>query len=72
MKYFNKLKAGIFGLVASGVGAVAMATPTTDYDAIVAAVDWADVITGIAAIAALIAGVFVVRKGARMLLSFLR
>lgn len=59
-------------LIASLVGSVAHATPAGDYDAIVAAVDWADVITGIGAIAALIAAVLIVRKGSRMLLSFLK
>lgn len=73
MMYFNRLKAASFGLLASVIGTVVSAAPPpTDYDAIVAAVDWTDVVTGIGAIAALIAGVFVVRKGSRMLLSFLR
>lgn len=43
----------------------------TDYDAITAAVDWADVITGIAAIAALVAAVLVVKRGAKMLLGMI-
>lgn len=59
-------------LLLAAVPAVSLATPTTDYDSIVAAVDWADVITGIAGIAALIAGVLVVRKGVRMLLGMIR
>jgi hypothetical protein len=41
---------------------------TTDYDGIIAAVDWSDVVTGIVAVAALIAAVLVVMKGSRMLL----
>lgn len=41
------------------------------YDAIVSAVDWSDVIAGIMAVAALIAGVLIVWRGANMLLSFL-
>lgn len=70
--FLNRSKA--LGLVALAlvVSGVAQATPTTDYDAIVSAVDWGDVITGIGAIAALIAAVLVVRKGTRMLLSFLK
>lgn len=59
-------------LVALLVSAGAFATPTSDYQAIVDAVDWGDVITGIGAIAALIAAVLIVRKGSRMLLSFLK
>lgn len=63
-----------YGAKALAVGAavslplVVNATPTTDYDAIVAAVDWADVITGIGAIGALIAAVMVVRRGVKMLI----
>jgi hypothetical protein len=38
------------------------------YDAIISAVDWSDVITGIAAVAALIAAVLVVKRGTGMLL----
>lgn len=40
----------------------------TAYDDIIAAVDWADVVTGIVAIAALVAAVLVVMRGSRMLL----
>lgn len=50
----------------------ASATPTTDYDGIVAAVDWTDVVTAITAIAALLAAVLVVRKGVRFALGMLR
>lgn len=68
--FLKKASAGLAVLIASGA---AMATPPpTAYDGIVSAVDWSDVVTGIGAIAALIAAVFIVRKGARMLLSFLR
>lgn len=69
---FNRSRAGLLGLAALLVGSVAQATPAGDYDAIVDAVDWSAVITGIGAIAALIAGVLIVRKGARMLLSFIK
>lgn len=68
------MKLSKYGSRLAAVGAamllpvVASATPTTDYDAIVAAVDWADVITGIGAIGALIAAVMVVRRGVKMLI----
>lgn len=65
------LKRAVAAVAVAALPVAAFATPTTDYDAIVSAVDWADVVTGIGAIAALIAGVLVVKKGARMLLSFL-
>lgn len=54
------------------VAGAASATPTTDYDGIVAAVDWTDVVTGIVAIAALVAAVKVVMVGSRMLLRNIR
>lgn len=57
--------------LATLVGGVAQATPAGDYDAITAAVDWGDVITGIAAIAALVAAVLVVKRGAKMLLGMI-
>ncbi|HTD72156.1 MAG TPA: hypothetical protein VK652_01415 [Steroidobacteraceae bacterium] len=56
---------------ASAVGGVVQAAPAGDYDAITAAVDWSDVISGIAAIAALVAAVLVVKKGAKMLLGMI-
>lgn len=71
MKFRNRLMKYVLPVVAFAAPA-AFATPAGDYDAIVAAVDWADVITGIGAIAALIAAVLIVRKGSRMLLSFLK
>lgn len=43
-----------------------------DYEAITDAVDFADVLVGIGAVAALLAAVAVARKGARMLLGFIR
>lgn len=54
------------------VAGSASATPTTAYDDIVAAVDWADVVTGIVAIGALVAAVKVVMVGTRMLLRNIR
>ncbi len=41
-----------------------------DYTTITAAVDFAGVITGIGAVAVVLAGVYVARKGAKMLLGF--
>lgn len=70
MKNLKKLCFATVGVFALSVPA--FATPAGDYDAIVAAVDWSAVITGIGAIAALIAGVLIVRKGSRMLLSFIK
>lgn len=54
------------------VAGSASAAPTTPYDDIVAAVDWTDVVTGIVAIAALVAAVKVVMVGSRMLLRNIR
>lgn len=73
MKHFNRVRKygpKVMGTVALlGVSALALsAPPATDYDAIVAAVDWSDVIVGIGAIAALIAAVLVVKRGTGMLL----
>lgn len=64
MKTYLK-RVGLVGVSLFPVAA--LATPGT-YDAITDAVDWADVITGIGAIAALIAAVLVVKRGAGMLL----
>lgn len=69
MKNFTRYLGVLVAL--SMAGAASAATPS-DYQAIVDAVDWSDVITGIGAIAALIAAVLIVRKGSRMLLSFLK
>lgn len=69
MKTLKKLGLGALALV--GTAVAVGAPPATDYDAIVSAVDWADVITGIGAVAALIAAVLVVKRGARMLLSMI-
>lgn len=66
---FKYNKRGLLALsLMLAAGLAAAAPPPTAYDAIVAAVDWADVITGIAAIAALIAAVLVVKRGTGMLL----
>jgi hypothetical protein len=65
----NKLKS--LGLVAVSFAAPA-AFAQASYDDITDAVDWSAVITGVGAIAALLAAVMVFRKGAKMLISFLR
>lgn len=72
MKNLNRKYVSAALLSALVLPGLAFATPSSDYQAIVDAVDWADVITGIGAIAALIAAVLIVRKGSRMLLSFLK
>lgn len=69
--FLTRTKVLLAVALASVVGGVAHATPAGDYDAITAAVDWADVITGIAAIAALVAAVLVVKRGAKMLLGMI-
>lgn len=69
MKFRNLKVAAFFAALLAPVAS--FATPS-DYQAIVDAVDWTDVITGVGAIAALIAAVLIVRKGSRMLLSFLK
>jgi len=65
MRNFNQK--ALVALVSFGAAGSALATPGT-YDGITAAVDWADVITGITAIAALVAAVLVVMRGSKMLL----
>lgn len=60
--------------LASLVGALLVAPSafaTSAYSGITAAVNWADVITGITAIAALVAAVLVVKKGSKMLLGMI-
>lgn len=64
MTKFSKLLVPVTALV--GVGSNAFAV--TAYDSITAAVNWADVITGITAIAALVAAVLVVKRGSGFLL----
>lgn len=43
-----------------------------DYTGITAAVDWTDVFTGLAGVAVALAGILVARKGAKVLLGFIR
>ena len=73
MKFRNRYLKYVLPVVAVTAPAITLAGGGgTDYDAITAAVDWADVITGIAAIAALVAAVKVVKAGVRMLLGMIR
>lgn len=65
MKTFDKVICG-FSLLLLSSGAFAGA-----YDAITAAVSFTDVVTGVVAVAALIAVVIVAKKGAHMLLSMI-
>lgn len=57
------------------MGASAFATTTTttapDYSSIISGVDFSTVITGVISVAAVIAGVLVARKGARLLLGMI-
>lgn len=62
----KKIGAGFSALTLLAFFSVAQAAGT--YDAITTAVNWADVITGIVAVAALVAAVLVVQRGASMLL----
>lgn len=70
MRTFRNLSAFVLGFAAIMLAGVASAQ--TDYDAITAAVDWADVITGIGVVAAAVAGVLIVMRGSRMLLAMIR
>lgn len=64
----RKLQVRAAYAVALVATAPAVFASETAYDGIVDAVDWGDVVTGITAIAALIAAVLVVMKGSKMLL----
>lgn len=64
-------------LPAAGVAVASMLAPAvafaqTTYDALTGAVDFSDVETGVIAVAALIAGILVIRFGARFILRFIR
>lgn len=59
----NKALAAAAGLVLAGT-----VQAQTAYDGITAAVDWSDVVTGVTAVAALLAAVYVVIRGSKMLL----
>lgn len=72
MKFRNRLMKYVLPVVAATAPVAVFAGGGNEYSAITAAVDWADVVTGIAAIAALVAGVKVVKAGVRMLLGMIR
>ena len=59
------------GLAGGALLPVASFAATGTYDAITDAIDWSDVVTGVAAVAALVAAVLVVKRGSRMLLSMI-
>lgn len=69
--FLNRAGKSIGLLAALALGGVVQAAPAGDYDAITDAIDWSDVVTGIGAVAALIAAVLVVKKGSKMLLSMI-
>lgn len=50
----------------------ALAQSATDYSTLTDAVDWSSAITAIMAVAAVLAGVLVVRKGVRFVLGMIR
>lgn len=56
----------------AGLFAALPALASNPYSTITAAVDWSNVVTGIVAIAALVAAPKVVKAGSRMLLSMIR
>lgn len=70
MKTFNRLKRAALAAGLSCVAVVASATPGP-YDAITSAVDWSDVTTGLGVVAAALAGVFIFKRGAKMLLGMI-
>lgn len=57
-------------MAAAGSGLAAAAGP--DFSTITAGVDWTSVVTGVLAVAALVAAVYVAVRGAKMLLSMIR
>lgn len=70
----KKMKNGIIALssllTAAAAGSAAAAGP--DYTTITAAIDWGSVVTGVLAVAALVAAVYVAIRGAKMLLGMIR
>jgi hypothetical protein len=68
---FGNAKTAVFAVVLAVLGLGQAFAVGTDYSTITAAVDWSTVITGILAIAALIAAVLVVKRGAKMLLGMI-
>lgn len=78
MNFFKKITNAVKGLFVAAVSVVAVASAGTaaaagpDFTPITAGVDWASVITGILAVAALAAGVYVAVRGSKMLLGMIR
>lgn len=69
MKTLNAKLVGGLSLVLLPVAS--FATPGT-YDALTSAVDWSDVGTALVAVGALLAAVFVIRKGVKLVLAMIR
>jgi len=74
MKKIQQLKSKLLGLGAViTMGAVSVsAHAAADYSTITAGVDWSSIGTAILALAAMIAGVYGVARGSKMLLNFIR
>jgi uncharacterized protein HemY len=74
---FNALNTRLAALCALAVAILAgptaaLAQSNTSYSTLTSAVDWSNAITAIMAVAALLAGVLVVRKGIRFVLGMIR
>lgn len=67
-KLLNIVSAAILASLAFAVPASAQ----SQYDGLTAAVDWSDAITALVAVAALVAGMLVVRKGVKFVLGMIR
>lgn len=68
VRKFGAPVAGVGVLLASGI---ASADPVS-FSSVIAAVDFSTVTTGVMSVAALLAGVYVAIKGARILLGFIK
>lgn len=71
MRFFKNLVGFIVGATFSMLALTSIAMAGT-YDSIITAVDWSAVVTGVVSIGALVAAVFIVLRGVRMLLSVIR
>lgn len=60
------------GLAMAAPAAAQTAPAGTDYSTLTSAVDWSSAITGMLAVAAVVAGVLVVRKGIKFILAAIR
>lgn len=78
MNFFKKCANAVKGLFVAAVSVVAVASTGTaaaagpDFSIITGAVDWGSVVTGILAVAALAAAVYVAVRGSKMLLGMIR